>query len=307
MAECVICQEFPAEDGMLVDGRCGGRVASALRQIPKLVDELHGLGYVERDVRPERCSTPACFARGEPVDVIGTVRRGREALEYGVRLCVECAARLKAAGVLAAHVAIPARPADPVANGLTAGPTKSTWSESRIRSTRPERLPIAVDPTDLLMPARAGSVAVHAGPYAADQVGHLSVATVLDFWCRDWADLRGEGLPPLRTARERSPAGLLARWLSDRLDWALQHHPALDEFAHDVSDLLGALFGAVNGGRVVPKPMEADCPRCGWAALFQPFSEADIECGNPDCRRVLSPAEYAEHVRTLIDEAAGSV
>jgi len=189
---------------------------------------------------------------------------------------------------------------DPVAVGLPAGPQKGSWRESRIRSTRPERLPIAVDPTDLLMPPRHGSLAVASGPYAADQDGHLSVATVLDFWVRDWADLRGEGLPALRT-RERSQAvGVLSGWLADRLGWALERHGALDEFARDVFDLSGALYGAVNGGRALPKPMEAPCPRCGLASLLQPFPEADIECGDPDCRRLLSPAEYADHVRGLI-------
>ena len=58
------------------------------------------------------------------------------------------------------------------------------------------------------------------------------------------------------------------------------------------------------GGRVVPKLMEAPCPRCEWLTLTQATPEDHIECGNPDCLRVLSPEEYAEHVKRLIEEAS---
>jgi hypothetical protein len=52
---CVVCQDEsrPVEPGWLVDARCYDRMASALRQIPVLVAEVHGLGLVQRDHRRE--------------------------------------------------------------------------------------------------------------------------------------------------------------------------------------------------------------------------------------------------------------
>lgn len=274
MTLCVIDQENPRdlENNLLCCRVCAGRLAGALRQIPKLVDEVRSLGLVWRDTRE---GTRAELLGGEVVRVPGM--------------------------------------ADPVANLVPAGPVAGGWRESRIRSTRPERVPISLDASDLTAPARAGSVGVkHRGSWFGkpdgdpDQVGHLSVATVLDAHVRQWAEERGEGLPALRTARERSPVGLLARWLTDRLPWALQSldGEALREFAVDVSDLLGALFGQAYGGRVRPKPMEADCPRCHLATLIQATPEDNIECVSPDCLRVLTPEEYADYVRDLIEEAS---
>lgn len=186
---------------------------------------------------------------------------------------------------------------DPLA-ALPAGPLSGVVRGARVSGTPEARLPIRVDPTDLLARPRNGSLAVAArSPWPDDQVGHLAVATVLDFWARDWADLRGEGLPVPEVGR-------LCGWLSDRLDWALREHPALDEFARDVSDLLGALWGLAGHGSARPKPMEAACPSCSLLTLVQPFPEANIECVTVDCGRILTPAEYAEHVNTLIKEAS---
>lgn len=259
VSACVVCQDRDSEERSQACSRCAGRLAGALRQIPKLVDELRGLGYVERDVRP-----------------------GTRAVREGAEI-----------------VRVPAM-ADPVANLWPAGPMAGASTGPRAGGTRERSLPIRVDPTDLLARPRHGSLLVAGrSPWPDDQVGHLGAAAVLDFWVRDWADLRGEGLPPLQAAGERSPAGLLARWLADRLDWALREHPALDEFAGDVSRLLGALWGLAGHGTARPKLMEAECPSCGLLALTQPFPEAYIEC---DCGRCLTPDEYEEYVMDMRHE-----
>jgi hypothetical protein len=95
---------------------------------------------------------------------------------------------------------------------------------------------------------------------------------------------------------------VLAGWLSDRLDWALREHLALDEFARDVSDLLGALWGLAGRGEQRPKLMEAACPACGMASLQHPFPDAYIECAAVDCGRVLTPLEYEEYVMDMRHE-----
>lgn len=261
---CVVCQERERdlENNLLCCPRCAGRLAGALRQIPVLVDELHGLGYVERDTRP-----------------------GTRAL----RVPVEGEERTEV-------IRVPAM-ADPVANLVPAGPLAGASTGPRAGGTRERSLPIRVDPTDLLARPRYGSLLV-AGrtPYPDDQVGHLPVATTLDFWVRDWADIRGEGLPDIGTV---SPVALLCGWLEVRLDWALREHGALDEFAGDVSRLLGALYGLAGLGLAAPKLMEAPCPSCRLLALTQPFPEAYIECV---CGRCLTPAEYEEYVMDMRHE-----
>lgn len=184
---------------------------------------------------------------------------------------------------------------DPLSD-LPAGPLSGAVRGARVSGSPEARLPIRIDPTDLLARPRNGSLAVAArSPWPDDQVGHQSVATVLDFWARDWADLLGEGLPAPEVGR-------LCGWLSDRLGWALEHHPALDEFAGDVSRLLGALFGLAGHGQARPKLMEATCPSCSLLTLIQPYPDASIECITADCQRIITPEEYAEWVRTLINE-----
>lgn len=299
---CVICsvREPDFEVRSQACRGCGGRLDGGLRQIPVLVDELRGLGYVERDVRRERCSTPACFARGEPVDVIATVRRGRDLREPNVRLCADCAVRLKMDGRIVEHVAIPARPADPVAHRLTSAPINGASTGSRATGTRERSLPIRVDATDILLPVNHGArrlLARGALGLDDDQVGHLSAATILDGWVRDWATYRHESLPT-------PSVPLLCSWLLDRLPWALEHHGALDEFAADIGDLVRTLYGLCGHGAARPKVMEAACPSCGLLTLVQPFPEANIECVTVDCGRILTPAEYAEHVTSLIEEAS---
>lgn len=258
MTACVVCEDRDPDHPLLACARCAGRLSGALRQIPVLVDELHGLGYVERDTGERRAADGGPGGRGW----------------------------------------------DPVANVFPSGPVPGASTGPRAGGTRERSLPIRVDPTDLLARPRYGSLLVAArSPWPDDQIGHLPVAATLDFWVRDWADTRGEGLPDISTRTVR-PVALLCGWLEVRLDWALRDHLALDEFARDVSDLLGALWGLAGHGAARPKPMEAACPSCSLLTLVQPFPEANIECATVDCGRILTPAEYAEHVITLIGEAS---
>jgi len=206
---------------------------AALRDIPVLVDELSGLGYVMRsDVR------------------------------------------------------------DPVAHVLTAGPVNGARTGPRVMSSGECSLPIRIDPTDLLAPARPASLAVaDTGLYASDQIGHLAVATELEFWARDWAALRGEHIP-LPTVRALAP------WLLDRLDWACATHHALDEFAAKLSHLRTVLTAATGRLPARPDPVDRPCPACGVLALQRPPGGRYIECGS--CGRALTEDEYRDHLEDVI-------
>lgn len=127
--------------------------------------------------------------------------------------------------------------------------TRPQINGSRIRSTPQASEPINITPLDLDAPADprkrelAARIALGIDPEADYQEGDLSVATELDGWARDWLTYRtSEHLPaPLVTS--------LCAWLSDRLEWACQHHPAVDEFAGDLLRISRATHRASQAGR----------------------------------------------------------
>jgi len=188
---------------------------------------------------------------------------------------------------------------DPVANMFSAGPINGAKGAPRVSGSRAAPVPIRLDPTDLTAAARAGSTGVHLrSPWPADQIGHLSVATELDFWASDWASERHESRPSPQVP-------FLCSWLSDRLDWAGCHYAALDEFALKLSGLYGALTSAVGGWAVKPETLITPCRSCGMLALYReigPTPEYDrVACGA--CPSLLTEVEYAEYVRGLVEEA----
>lgn len=261
MSPCIVHQDHEADPGWLVCRRAWGRLAGALRQIPDLCDELSGLGFVQRDTRyrldDQKAVAMAYDNAGEPHPVY----------------------------------------ADPVSYAFPAGPLNGLRNGAKVSGSPGRSAPIRIDPTDLTGRPRHGSVPVaDRSPWPEDQVGYLSAATVLDFWVRDWADIRGEGLPAAQGVRR------LSGWLLDRLDWACQSFMALDEFAEDVRKLSSALFGLAGYGAARPKLMEAACPGCHLLTLTQGYPDGQIECNTTDCERILTPEEYAEWVRNLIDE-----
>lgn len=238
MAECVICQERPADPGYLTCQRCGARLGAGLRQVAGDVAEL-------------------------------------------------AARRLEVDG----HAW------DPVSVVLPAGPVAGASSGPRSRNGGERSLPIAVDPTDLLLPVNHGARALQARGALGlddDQVGYVSAATVLDWWAQEWAARRGENIPRVWTV----PA--LTGWLLLRLPWALEVHPRLAEFAEQLDDLRSALWAACGKGAARPKLMHAPCPGCGLLTLTQAFPEDYIDCDH--CGRCISPLEYEEMVMEMRHE-----
>ena len=194
----------------------------------------------------------------------------------------------------------------------------------RVTGSREAPLPLRVDPLDLTMPADAKAVhdepvvtyetvpvevAVYlpavpdAEEYAVvtvamrqrrlrvdadgnpvlrpsnDQVGLLSVATTLDSWVREWADTRAmdEWLPDPTVVE-------LAGWLGNRMDWACDRHPAIDEFAGEIRRLHSALRTTVGvkSDRVYvgPCPVTDDKGSCGATLTADPYLDI-IRC--PRC------------------------
>lgn len=151
-----------------------------------------------------------------------------------------------------------------------------------VSGTHEAPVPIRVDAVDLTLPARGPvSDADH------DQIGHLSVAAVLDSWMRDWREHRdvGEGLPDPQVP-------VLCRWLGDRLDDACDSHPAVDEFAAELADLRRALYGVLGLFDVPDYKQGVPCRACDMLALVRRSGSDFIECEG--CGLLLSPQEYAD-------------
>lgn len=147
----------------------------------------------------------------------------------------------------------------------------------KVSGSREAPLPLAVDALDLTLPARAATVHDPHG----DQTGHQPVATILDTWVRDWADLRGEGLPEPTVA-------VLTRWLAHRTEWACNSHPAVDEYADEMRSLVRTLRIVTGTGRSADRRHIGYCPSelapdrpCYAHLSADPYLDA-IEC--PRCR-----------------------
>lgn len=101
-----------------------------------------------------------------------------------------------------------------------------------VSGTRTPPLPLRVDVLNLLGPGAAWTHREH----DVDQVGTLPPLVLLDQWCRDWLGTcdRRQHLPdPTVTA--------MVAWLLVGLDTALDEHPAIDEWARDLSQLVRTL------------------------------------------------------------------
>lgn len=185
---------------------------------------------------------------------------------------------------------------------LPMGITRSSRHGARVSGSREAPVPVNLDHIDLTGEARAASVDVkyrkgwsHKPDGDPDQIGHLPVATELDFWVRDWAEVRGQGEHlPVPTVAE------LATWLANRRDWACANHPAIDEFATKIGQIRGALRSAL-GLTAAPKERceGVECKACDRMALYR--DGALVSCGY--CGQHYSERDYREWVGLLAGRA----
>lgn len=170
---------------------------------------------------------------------------------------------------------------------LSAAPGSGS-GQARVSGSAEQSLGVRVPVLDLIGPANTRTV----HDTYKDQTGLVSVATILDGWCSDWAALRGKG-----ESRPLPTVARLAEWLRDRLPWAAAEHPALADFSQDFHRALWALRAA-NGD--LPGDDEhkdgVECPRCDRMTLFD--TGEFIECveDKHGCGKLLRPNEYAQWV-----------
>lgn len=172
---------------------------------------------------------------------------------------------------------------DPAAHGAPAGDTPGQKAGPRIGHTRPKsRPPLALDPVDLALRSRRGSLPL----YGRDaQVGFVPVATVLEAWVLDWIPARGQ-----HEHRPEPTAAALTRWLVDRLDWACDEYDLLVSFADDMRTYRTALRRVLGESDRDERKKGVRCGKCQLRTLFRRNGSLWVECGS--CDALLSPEEY---------------
>ncbi|MET8278261.1 hypothetical protein [Micromonospora sp. NPDC005174] len=136
---------------------------------------------------------------------------------------------------------------------------------------------------------------------AGDQIGAIPVAQILDQEMRAWADAGAPGSQHRPTPTIPS----LVDWLGKRLDWACDNYPGIDAFADMLSSTRGALMGALGDFDPQAELCDGvDCPACTLRMLYRrQDGTGDIECQNPDCRRILTPGQYRDHLKEIAPTA----
>ncbi|TDC00785.1 hypothetical protein E1091_04230 [Micromonospora fluostatini] len=126
---------------------------------------------------------------------------------------------------------------------------------------------------------------------AGDQVGRVSVASVLRSWCRDVRDTlwRGSPLPDDDVAS-------MVSWLRDRLQPLVERFPAVADLAGEVRSLAGALRAAL--GEHDPRPLPVlgvPCQRCDVRSQIVVLPDGYRECaGELGCGKLYSASEWRE-------------
>ncbi len=169
--------------------------------------------------------------------------------------------------------------AEPLAQQLPMGVTHVNHG-ARVTGSPAPAAPANLDIVDLTGPARAGSIDIiykatgadwagwwrnAGGAGDPDQIGHLAIATILDFWARETLAIRPRG--------ERLPAPdvpALVHWLTNRIDDLFNRYPAIDEFAAKITALrhiMQAKAGLTPGRKEHLRGV--GCRSCNKQALFR--------------------------------------
>jgi hypothetical protein len=150
------------------------------------------------------------------------------------------------------------------------------------------------------MPARHAGYALMARGQLGlddDQIGTLSVATVLDHIAQAWADTLGHGLPAPTIAS-------LAGWLTVRVDDACDRHPAIDEDADELRGLVRDLKRACGQAPERPKLLGVPCPGCTLPATYRLPGDERTHCGA--CGRIMEADVYERMMADKVADLRGA-
>lgn len=124
----------------------------------------------------------------------------------------------------------------------------------------------------------------------------------------DIRNLRGLSARPARGTEGVTLTGTV-RFLDAHLEWAMANHPCASDI-HDrdsanPASQINTWHGAAERFTRRDRRLEhhrTPCPRCELLTLFRGDADDYIECRNPACGTLLTPAEYLDHTRTVAAE-----
>jgi hypothetical protein len=192
--------------------------------------------------------------------------------------------------------------ADTVAARFPSAPVSRGRRMARVSGTPDKAAPISLTGFDLLAHVRRGQ-ADSVTDRSGDQYGPQPVAVILGSWVQDWRQLRNLGEHhPARPGRDPE-VGTLVDWLTPRLEWACDQHPAVADFAGEIRWMRGTLRAVLSIVELPEYKTGVPCRRCDKLALFRVNGSNWIECG--ECPELMSADEYerwtgllAEYART---------
>lgn len=155
-------------------------------------------------------------------------------------------------------------------------------------------IPLRLAVVDLGLPARGGADTGTIHDEHGDQLGEIPAAARLGSWVQDWIEVRGAG----ERVWFNPSASTLADWLYVRLDWACDHHQAIDEFAKEIRTLLAAMRRALDLEAPAAVTYRIQCPHCLTATLVRAVGATWIECHS--CGRLWSDGEYGDLVQDVM-------
>jgi Zn ribbon nucleic-acid-binding protein len=184
---------------------------------------------------------------------------------------------------------------DAASKSLPAGPVPAPSRQPSVSGSKERRIPLT-DVADLTAPAQIG--AVH-DPFG-DQVGHHSVATVLNEWVTAWHErFFGNQKRPAPTVE-----ALLAWLIGVRMDLICDADEAVVDFAVELRDLRAAIYGHLGENKRKPQPMwGVACPRCNLTSqlMLDPEDPDHYrECAN--CGKLMTQDEYHAHLVKWVDQ-----
>jgi hypothetical protein len=143
----------------------------------------------------------------------------------------------------------------------------------RMSTAFSSRLPTALAALNLLGPGSLDA------PYDRDQIGDHPPLYLLDQWVINWRHTRAmlEHHPPATMTA-------ITTWLLNRLDWALDRHPAADDFAADLTRITRTVRAVTQTGHTrgedagLCPATTRDDTRCGTRLRVDPYADV-ITCG----------------------------
>nr|MDT0660835.1 hypothetical protein [Micromonospora sp. DSM 115978] len=273
---CILCPVYwPDHDPHPADLRrvceqCQPRPAAHLAQIARRYDDLPAA------LEPSRSPHPHLTGSREPAAPL----------------------RLAVADLLTPVVRPNGRPVDSTTDTLV----------PHVPAHRGHLAPVTIAGRRIMIPLVSDRPLVTDDPVlvpAGDQIGNLPVKVVLDQWAR--AIRAAHDHRPPRTVHRRDQrfvgwsCARLCGWITDQLGWASSHYDAYPDLAESLRDLLTTIKGAL--GEVDPPPercVGVPCDRCERPTLWRRDDGfGTVECRRPDCRRVLTAADYRDWTHTL--------